>query len=255
MNAAADTAPVRRGLRARLAAAPPERVADGVWLLRGGLARAMNVFLIDGPDGVVVYDAGEWGMVDAIEAAAAPLGGISAVVLGHADTDHRGAAPALAARGHRVLCHRDAVPYAEGRGGREYWRPERLPRAVRCFHALMHRAFWDGGPVTIAGTVAAGDELAGFRVVALPGHAPGLIGLWRERDRLALVSDCFYMTDMWGHDQPPAVPLEAYNHDTERARESIRALAALAPRTVWPGHRGPLVGDDLTDVLRRAADR
>ena len=35
----------------------------------------------------------------------------------------------------------------------------------------------------------------GFRVIELPGHAPGLIGLYRESDRLALVSDCFYTLD------------------------------------------------------------
>ncbi len=252
--------PELRPLRPRdprrwLAAAPPEQVAEGVWLLRGGLTRAMNVFLLEGPDGVVVFDAGERGMADAIERAAAPLGGITAVVLGHADTDHRGAAPRLAERGYPVLCHADAVAYAEGDGGREYWRPELLPFGVRAFHAVMHRLFWDGGPVPISDTVEAGDDVAGFRVVALPGHAPGLIGLWRERDRLALVSDCIYMTDMWGHDQDPALPLEAYNVDTARARESVRALADLRPAAVWPGHRGPLEGDDVAAVLERAADR
>ncbi len=50
----------------------------------------------------------------------------------------------------------------------------------------------------IAGTVSEGDEVAGFKVIELPGHAPGLIALWRESDRLALVSDCFYTIDMWG---------------------------------------------------------
>ena len=47
----------------------------------------------------------------------------------------------------------------------------------------------------IAGTVKEGDEIAGFKVIHLPGHAPGLIGLWRESDRLALISDCFYTLD------------------------------------------------------------
>ena len=56
-------------------------------------------------------------------------------------------------------------------------------------------AFWDGGPVEIAGTVDEGDDVSGFRVVHLPGHAPGLIALFRESDRLALTSDCFYVID------------------------------------------------------------
>lgn len=243
-----------RDPRHRLAAAPPEQVADGVWLLRGGITRAMNVFLLQGPDGVVVFDAGERGMADAIERAAAPLGGVTAVVLGHADTDHRGAAARLAERGYPVLCHPDAVVFAEGDGGREYWRPELLPLGVRAVHAILHRFVWDGGPVPISDTVDTGDDVAGFRVIALPGHAPGLIGLWRERDRLALVSDCFYMTDMWGHDQPASPPLAAYNVDTTQARAAIRTLADLEPRVVWPGHRGPLEGPDVVEQLRRAAE-
>jgi glyoxylase-like metal-dependent hydrolase (beta-lactamase superfamily II) len=50
------------------------------------------------------------------------------------------------------------------------------------------------------------------------------------------------------------VPLAAYNHDTAQARESLRRLADLEPRTVVPGHLGPLTGDDLRARLRAAAD-
>jgi glyoxylase-like metal-dependent hydrolase (beta-lactamase superfamily II) len=247
----------RRRLAGLLASAA-EPIAEGVVLLRGGLTRTMNVYLVDDPEtgGVVVYDTGEQGMAPAILAEARGRGGISKVVLGHGDTDHRGGAPAIAAAGAGaipVLCHPDAVAQAEGSGGRDYWRPELLPRTVRRFHGVMHHV-WDGGPVRITGTLSEGDDVAGFRVIELPGHAPGLIGLWRESDRLALVSDAFYMTDMWGRPQDPALPLDAYNQDTEQARRSLRRLAALAPRTVAPGHLGPLRGPDVADLLRRAAE-
>jgi hydroxyacylglutathione hydrolase len=253
---ASRPAPIRSrpGLR-RLASAPPEQVADGVWLLRGGLTRTMNVFLLRDPEsgGVVVYDAGEKGMAGAIAAAGAELGGIAKIVLGHADTDHRGAAPALRAVAD-VYCHPDAVEHAEGSGGRDYWNPDLLPPDVRLLHGFTHRFVWDGGPVEIDGTVAEGDRVAGFEVIELAGHAPGLIGLWRESDRLALVSDCIYMTDMHGKPQDPAVPIDAYNLDTARARESIRKLAALQPATVWPGHLGPLEGRDVVASLEAAAN-
>jgi hydroxyacylglutathione hydrolase len=252
---AARPAPVRSRTRLRkLSSAEPERVADGVWLLRGGLTRAMNVYLIEEPDGsgVTVFDAGEKGMAAAVVTAAQRLGGITRVVLGHGDTDHRGSAPALRAYAD-VLCHPDAVPYAQGRGGREYWRTGELPVNIRLFHAFMHRFVWDGGPVHVDGTVQEGDEIAGFRVVHLPGHAPGLIALWRERDRVALVSDCFYMTDMYGRPQPPAVPLDPYNFDTEQAKRSIAKLAELGPAAAWPGHLGPLDGDGVVEQLRVAA--
>jgi hydroxyacylglutathione hydrolase len=243
----------RPRLRA-LASGPPEEIADGVWVLRGGLLRTMNVYLVrdDERGGVLVYDAGEKGMATSIVSAAAAHGGISRVVLGHGDTDHRGAAPALRAYAD-VLCHPDAVEQAQGSGGRDYWHMEDLPLDVRLLHGFTHRFVWDGGPVHIDGTVREGDRLAGFEVVDLPGHAPGLIGLWRERDRVALVSDCFYMNDMHGRPKPPHVPLDAYNLDTEQARRSIRKLAELGPAVACPGHLGPLAGPDVVEQLEAAA--
>src|SRR3954447_6653092 len=147
----------------RLAAAAPEAVAEGVWLLRGGLTRTMNVYLLrdSAADGVVVFDAGEKGMAGAIAAAAADLGGITRVVLGHGDTDHRGSAPALRAAAD-VYCHPDAVEQAEGSGGRDYWRTDELPADVRLLHGFLHRFVWDGGPVPVDGTVREGDRVAGF---------------------------------------------------------------------------------------------
>src|SRR5215210_3658926 len=238
----------------RLACSPPEPVADGVWLLRGGLARTMNVYLLrdEASGGVVVFDAGEKGMAGAVAAAAPQHGGITKIVLGHGDTDHRGSAPALRALAP-VLCHPDAVEQAQGSGGRDYWNPEQLPLDVRLLHGFTHRFVWDGGPVQIDGTVREGDVVAGFEVVELAGHAPGQIGLWRESDGVALVSDCIYMTDMHGRPQPPSVPVEPYNFDTAQARVSIRKLAQLRPKVVFPGHLGPLSGPDVVDQLEAAA--
>ncbi len=252
---AARPAPIRSRPRLqKLSSAEPERVADGVWLLRGGLLRTMNVYLVEEPggSGVTVYDAGEKGMAAAIVAAARRFGGITRVVLGHGDTDHRGTAPALRAYAD-VLCHPAAVEQAQGSGGRDYWRMDLLPPDVRLLHAFSHRFVWDGGPVHIDGTVEEGDVVAGFEVIDLPGHAPGLIGLWRERDRVALVSDCFYMTDMRGRPQPPAVPLDAYNLDTAQAKRSIAKLAARRPAVALPGHLGPLTGPEVVTQLEAAA--
>lgn len=226
-----------------------------MWVVRGGLGRTMNAYLVREPGGgVLVFDTGERGMAGGIAEAAAGLGGITRIVLGHGDTDHRGSAPALRAYAD-VLCHPDAVAQAEGSGGRDYHRPAGLPLGVRLLHEVAHRHVWDGGPVRIDGTVSAGDEVAGFRVIDLPGHAPGQIGLWRERDRVALVSDCVYLVDMLGRPQRPSVPVDAYNRDTDRARRSILDLAALRPAIVAPGHLGPLQGPGVVAALEAAARR
>jgi glyoxylase-like metal-dependent hydrolase (beta-lactamase superfamily II) len=107
--------------------------------------------------------------------------------------------------------------------------------------------------VKISETVSEGDEVAGFRVVHLPGHAPGQIALWRESDRLALTTDVFYTLDMWARNTAPRVPEAIYNYDTQQARESIRKLAALDPAAAWPGHAKPATGD-VRVQLERAAD-
>jgi glyoxylase-like metal-dependent hydrolase (beta-lactamase superfamily II) len=229
-----------------------EPIAPRVWLLRGGLTKLMNVYLIEDEGQVVVFDAGEKGMAKSIAAAGARLGGISKVVLGHGDTDHRGSAPALSKLAP-VLCHPDAVGQAQGSGGRDYWHMELLPAPIRLLHLFSHRFVWDGGPVTISGTVGAGERIAGFEVVELAGHAPGLIGLWRESDGVALVSDTVYLTSMTGRAAAAHVPHEAYNQDTGQARESIRRLAALRPRIVGVGHLGPMTGPDVVAELEAAA--
>lgn len=227
-----------------------EVVADGVWLLRGGFPlRTMNVYFVRDGDGVLMFDAGIKAMTNAAAMAGAELGGITRVVLGHAHADHRGAAPGL---GVPVLCHEADKADAESDGGEHYFHYDRLnPIGKRLFPTLLKH--WDGGPVTISQTLAEGDEVAGFKVIHLPGHAPGMIGLWRESDRLALVSDCFYTLDpQTGLKGAPRVPHAAFNEDTEQARESIRKLAALEPSAAWPGHADPLRGDVKGQLLNAA---
>jgi hydroxyacylglutathione hydrolase len=235
-----------------LHAGEADAIAEGVWVLRGGFPlRTMNVYLIADPDGgVTVFDAGIDGMGPAIVAAAARLGGIKRVVLGHADPDHRGAAPALDAP---VYCHEAERVHAESDAPmRTYFDLAKLHSYARLFFSKALPT-WDGGAVPIAGTVAEGDEIAGFRVVELPGHAPGLIGLFRESDRLALVSDTIYTLDIQtGRKGGPRIPHPAFDQSIEQAAASIRKLAELEPTVVWAGHAGP-VASDVAQQLNDAA--
>jgi steroid delta-isomerase-like uncharacterized protein len=242
---------VRTRARAWIQGGEPERIAEGVWLVRGGIPKVMNVYLIEDEGGVTVFDAGASDMAAPVAAAGARLGGIKRVVLGHADADHRGAAPGLDAP---VYCHaaeRDAAASTDSY--RDYWDRSKLdPRGRTVLWRLI--ATWDGGPVNVAGTVDEGDDVAGFRVVHMPGHAPGLIALFRESDRLALVSDALYTLDpQSGRRQPAHVPHPAFNQDTEQARASIRKLATLDPASVWAGHTDPVTGDVAAQLEHAAS--
>jgi hydroxyacylglutathione hydrolase len=235
----------------KLGAGPAEEIADGVWIIRGGWPqRTMNVYLLRDGDGVLVFDGGIKAMTKAVAAAGAKLGGITRLVLGHEHPDHRGIAPGL---GVPVYCHPDGKADAENDGGEHYFDWSKLRQPTRTVMPRLLK-IWDGGPVPIAGTVAEGDDVAGFEVIHLPGHAPGQIGLWRASDRLALVSDCFYTLDInSGRKGPPRLPHRAFNQDTEQAKASMRKVAALEPASAWPGHADPVTGD-VRAQLEHAAD-
>ena len=53
-----------------------EKVADGVWLLRGDLGKSMNIYFIEDGDGVVQFDAGTKAMTKQAKAAGEELGGV-----------------------------------------------------------------------------------------------------------------------------------------------------------------------------------
>jgi hydroxyacylglutathione hydrolase len=244
-----------------------EKVADGVWLLQGDLRRSMNVYLLEDEGGVTAFDAGTQPMTEAVSAAADRLGGLKRVVLGHADSDHRGSAPHL---GVPVFCHPDDLEAARAPGPyRDYWRMDEIELGyVRWLYKhFLHRR-WDGGPIDVSGTIEEGAELCGFEVKHFPGHAPGLIGLWRASDQLAIVSDTVYFVDSVRLRPTPELELEGvsghqvtvphpvWNWSTEVAADSVRKLGALRPNRIFAGHESRLEGDPevIASLLERAAD-
>ncbi len=245
-------------LRTRIAAlvhgSEPEQIAEGVWIVRGGFPmRTMNVYLLRDEGGVTMFDAGISAMKSAVAVAGARLGGLRRVVLGHADADHRGAAAGL---GAPVFCHPADRSAAEAPGPfRSYWDLSKLAPYARVAYPRLLAA-WDGGALEVSGTVEEGEDVAGFRVIHLPGHAPGLIGLFRESDRLALASDCFYTLDpQTGIKGEPRVPHAAFNLDPEQTRASMRKLAALEPSSAWAGHADPIRGDVRRELEQAAASQ
>ena len=101
-----------------------ERIADGVWRHAGDMRRSMNVYLLADEGGVTVFDAGTRAMTDGVRQAAAELGGVQRIVLGHSHADHRGVAAHL---GAPVLCHPDEVEDARGDGGMHYFDIDQIP--------------------------------------------------------------------------------------------------------------------------------
>ena len=128
----------------------------------------------------------------------------------------------------------------------------------RRIYPFLHRR-WDGGAVKISGTVSEGDEVAGFSVHHFPGHAPGQIGLFREADRLALVTDTIYLADSERLKPLPegeaSVPHPAWNWDHGEGQglgpKARRARAGERRR----GSRRSLGGPAIPEMLAAAPEK
>ncbi len=158
------------------------------------------------------FDTGSREMATEVRRMAAALGGISRIVLSHGHADHRGAARGI---GAPVWCHEDERIDVEADAGQRYWRLGGPGLRRDLLRGQVMSALRDGGPVSVAGTVAEGDMVGQFVVIHLPGHAPGQIGLWRESDRTVLAGDCFHAID----DHTAGLPKSAEDRcDGARAR-------------------------------------
>jgi glyoxylase-like metal-dependent hydrolase (beta-lactamase superfamily II) len=90
-------------------------------------------------------------------------------------------------------------------------------------------------------TIREGDELAlgllRFQVLHVPGHAPGMLALYEPRLKILLPSDAVWDGDVGvlnTHVEGTIAPWLAL--------DSVRRLAALDVKTIYPGH-GPAITD------------
>ncbi|WCB96324.1 hypothetical protein DSM104299_05081 [Baekduia alba] len=224
-------------------------VAPGVRQVAVGHPFLSYMYLLDSDEGVIAFDAGIRGSGPDILAAAG--GTIAKVVLSHAHADHRGGAPELDAP---IFCHPDEVPDAQGEWPQSYLDFGLIENElVRDGIQQLNRQ-WDSGPLEIAGTVVEGDEVAGLRVIHVPGHAPGEIALFRAADGLLIAGDAIYTQDLEIAQPAPArVPHPSTNWSTDQARASIRKLITYNPTSVWTSHADAVTGDDIAAQLEAAA--
>jgi hydroxyacylglutathione hydrolase len=204
-------------------------LAPGVWRLKEFPRPLINVYLAED----VLIDAGRrWDRGRIF----AELEGreISEVALTHVHPDHQGCAKAVCeARGVPLACHADDVDAMEGRRAVA---PSPKPTAQ------LFGKLWTGPPRKVDRVLHEGDEVAGFRVVHAPGHAPGEVIFFRDSDRVAICGDVIrnitYVSLRTKLAEPPA----DLTPDPVENRRSIRKLADLEPSLILPGH-GPAVTD------------
>ena len=206
-----------------------KQVADGVWRLSGFPPNAINVYLV----GDVLVDAGTR---HAGRRILRQLRGrrVVAHALTHVHPDHQGSS----ARVCETLSipfwvsERDA-PAAENPALIAQEQPDHpVPRL-----AVRH---WAGPGRRVDRILREGDEVAGFRIIEVPGHSSGQVAYWRESDGVLILGDVLMnvhpLSGIPGLHEPPWF----LTSDPVENRRSARRLAPLEPRLVLFGHGAPL---------------
>jgi glyoxylase-like metal-dependent hydrolase (beta-lactamase superfamily II) len=217
-----------------------KELAPGVHQLRGLIPNAINTYLVDD----VLIDAATRLSSRRMlrELVDRPL---SLLALTHVHPDHQGAAHAICeARGIPLACHSAGVGAMQGEeGAPEQGRSTAISKPVV--------ALWEGPPHPVSRVLDDGDEVAGFRVIHAPGHAPSEVIFFRDSDRVAICGDVVnnvdFLTGRIRVGEPPGI----FTPDPELNRASIRKRAELEPSLVCPGHGPPF--SDLAGLHRLIA--
>ena len=180
-----------------------KRVADGVWQLTGFPPHGINEFLLED----VLVDAGASFSKRQI---LKDLRGhtITAHALTHAHPDHQGAS--------KAVCEKLEVPFWVGTGDADAAERPELIRERQPDKAI-NKLFWrvmagPGHPVDRK--LVEGDEVAGFKVIDVPGHSAGHVAFWRESDGVLVLGDVLNnQNSLTGFPRGLTVPFDFFTPD------------------------------------------
>ncbi|WP_276369348.1 MBL fold metallo-hydrolase [Chryseolinea sp. H1M3-3] len=235
-------------------------VAPGVW---GRKETFVNLYFIQD------HISGEWVMVDAgLKWSASNIKKIvndifgegskpSAIILTHGHFDHIGALDTLLKEWDvPVYAHPMELPYLTGQSA--YPPPD--PTVGGGMMSTLS-FLYPTGPVDLREYIRPlpnDNTLPGlpeWKYIHTPGHSPGHISLFRERDKVLIAGDAFVttkaesaisaLTYMKHFSGPP----KYFTCNWASAKLSVLKLAALDPEIVTTGHGNPMKGAEMRNQL------
>jgi glyoxylase-like metal-dependent hydrolase (beta-lactamase superfamily II) len=237
-------------------------VAPGVW---GRKDTFVNFYAITDEKSWVLVDAGLRWSASKIKAMANELFGEgskpAAIILTHGHFDHVGALPTLLKEWDvPVYAHELELPYLTGQSP---YPP--ADSSVGGGMMSMMAFMYPNSPINISKNIrklpANGNvpEITGWKFIETPGHSPGHISLYRERDKVLIAGDAFVTTKAESafyaltSKEHLSGPPKYFTCDWASAKFSVLKLAELKPEIVASGHGKPMAGEEMQEELERLA--
>lgn len=228
----------------------------------------VNIVFVGDPDSgqFVLVDAGAPNAAAEIERIAAERFGSGskpeAIILTHGHFDHVGGLVDIVNKWEvPVYAHQLELPFLTG--------TERYPKAdptVEGGVIAKMSVMFPIEPVQLGDAIHSLPEdhsipgMPEWKWIHTPGHSPGHVSLFRERDGMLIAGDAFITVKQDSFYQVLTQTKEIHEPprylttDWDAARESVRKLEALKPKTAVTGHGVAMSGAELAQGLKHLAE-
>src|SRR5438552_12604031 len=195
----------------------------------GGVERAIGVYVLDCPDGPLLFDCGPSTTLPRLKEGLSECGveltDIRHLLLSHIHLDHAGAAGAI------VREHPELTVWVSEIGAPHLVDPTRLERSARRLYGESFDALWgELAPVPEQNVQIAAGEVLGWEVFPAPGHASHHVCYFRDGTLLAgdacgvRVLPADYVQPV---SPPPEIDLEAWHRTIDEVERRAPERLAL----------------------------